>query len=88
MRSLRFGPLARKRREVAAVTGYEDASLGCGQLEHLGIGETLVGRVFGERKHVVLVLAQPQRDAPRREIRIEQQAQTQLCRRRELDERI
>jgi hypothetical protein len=32
VRSLGFGPLARERREVAAVTGYEYALLGGGEL--------------------------------------------------------
>lgn len=88
MRSLGFGPLPRERCEVATVTGYEDALLGRGQLERLGIRQALVGGVLGEREHVVLALAQSRRDATRREIRVEQQAQTRLRRSRELDERI
>lgn len=34
---LGFGPLARKRREVAAVTSDEDALLGGSQFEHLWV---------------------------------------------------
>jgi hypothetical protein len=47
MRSLGFGPLARKRREVTTVAGYENTLLGCCQLEHLRIGQALVGGVLG-----------------------------------------
>lgn len=65
VRSLGFGPLARKRREVAAVAGYEDALLGARQLENLWIRQALVGGVLGKREHVVSALAQPRRDATR-----------------------
>lgn len=89
VRSLGFGPLARKRREVTTVAGYENTLLGCCQLEHLRIWHALVGGVPGWREHVVLALAKPRGDATRREVRVEQQAQTAwLCSSRELDERI
>jgi hypothetical protein len=65
VRSLAFSPLARKRREVATVTSYEDALLGRGQLEYLRIRQALVGGVLGEREHVMCALAQARGDAAR-----------------------
>ena len=86
VRSSRFGPLARYRCEVATVARNQHAPFGRGQLEHLRVGEPLVGRVFGERQNVVAALAQLGRDTARREVRVKQQAQVWLYRGRELDE--
>lgn len=73
-----FGPLARERREVPAVARDEHALFRCGQLEHLRVGKSLEGGVFGQREHVMAVLAQLRGDGARGEIRVEQQPQGYL----------
>lgn len=75
VRSLGFGPFTRDWCEVAAVARDQYASFGCGKLEHVRVGESLEGRVFGERQHVMTCLAQLGRYSARGQVCVEQQAQ-------------
>lgn len=85
VRSLGFGPLARDRCEIATVACDQHTPFGCGELEHVRVGESLEGRVFGERQHVVAVLAQWGGYSAWGEVGVKQQAQARLCRGGELD---
>jgi len=75
VRSLGFGPFTRDGCEVATVARDQHASFGRGKLEHVRVGESLEGRVFGERQHVMACLAQLGRYSAGGEVGVEQQAQ-------------
>lgn len=74
MRPPGFGPFPQEWREVALVEGDQDAPLGRGERQRLGIGERAKLGVFVEREHVVTRRAQSIADAASRHVRIEQDA--------------
>ncbi len=73
VRSLRLCPLAREWREVPTVARDERSSLLRGELEHERVVEPLEPRVLSERENVVTAGAQRAADAPRRQVRVQQQ---------------
>src|SRR5687767_8649937 len=76
--SPRLRPHPQQGREVSAVTSDEDALLSGGERQDLRVSEALQVRSFGQRQHVVTIVAQRTSDASTRQVRIEKQAHSPL----------